>query len=736
MLKRALLSIAVCLLLFGQSAAQQVTNPIPAPIVTGSVRVRIDNIVQMPSTTSSLGSKPDNSPGARARINFLRESPDGRLFVNDLRGQLYTLDANNQPQLYLDIDAANGGAGSIFPATYFDDGLAAGFISFNFDPNFLTNGKFYTIHMERAQDTSAVPNFATVDERTGSHPVKWHTIINEWTTPTPLANAWNPSTGTRREILRVGTTADSYFHPYGDLQFNPLAKPGSPDYGLMYISGGDWGYINGAGAPQGSNTEGQPGQLQRLNTLAGTLLRIDPRSASQTGGQDGIGDYTIPATNPFVDGNPNTLDEIYAFGFRNGHRMMWDMNDGSLYITNIGHANLEEIERVVSGGNYGWPLREGAFVNGNDLANGGDGDADHVFVNNVPSAQDVDFRGQPYLYPVAQYDHGEGASIAGGFVYHGKNIPQLYGKFVFGDIVTGRVFVADMSAIRSVETTNPSTSVVVQEVQLYTVAANGVETNINDLRTIVGNSRADLRYGIDADGEIFVLTKTDGFIRKLVGIEAQNQLALQVDPVTGQVRVKNSTAFGATIEGYSILSDSSSLRAGDSFWNSLTDQGVAGWVEAAPDAKALSELNPLSQSIIASGNGINLGSPYNPAGTQDLAFEYKIVGNAAPTTGIVVYGPILTGDFNRDGSVDSGDYVLWRKMSGQLVARGFGADGNGDGTVDNTDYQLWKSNIGGTPGAGTAHNTTVPEPNALMLVFLASLCATHLARSRGNAIKS
>src|SRR6187549_317914 len=137
-----LAAVAACHLLAAMAVGQLVTNPVPAPIITGSVRVRIDNVVQMPSTTSSLGSKPDNSPGARSRINFLRESPDGRLFVNDLRGQLYTLDANNQPHPYLDIDSANGGAGSIFPATYFDNGLAAGFITFNFDPSFLTNGKF------------------------------------------------------------------------------------------------------------------------------------------------------------------------------------------------------------------------------------------------------------------------------------------------------------------------------------------------------------------------------------------------------------------------------------------------------------------------------------------------------------------------------------------------------------------------------------------------------------------
>src|SRR6185503_21015543 len=79
--------IAAARLAFITSAdAQQVTNPIPTPIVKGSVRIQINNLVQMPATAATLG-KPDNSPSARARINFLRESPDGRLFVNDLRGQ-------------------------------------------------------------------------------------------------------------------------------------------------------------------------------------------------------------------------------------------------------------------------------------------------------------------------------------------------------------------------------------------------------------------------------------------------------------------------------------------------------------------------------------------------------------------------------------------------------------------------------------------------------------------------
>ena len=626
---------AVLILAAGGPAAvfAQLSNPIPQPIVKQGLRVQIQNVVQMPSTQATLGSKSDYSPGARARINFMSESPDGRRFVNDLRGQLYSLDANNVPQLYFDLDSANGGAGSIFPAMRFTDGLAAGFVSFEFHPDFAHvgsegYGQFYTIHMESAASTSAVPDFATVDQRSGSHPVKYHTVINEWKTPTPLSNTWNAAQGTRRELLRVGTTADAYFHPYGDLEFNPLANPGDADYGKLYISGGDWGYINGAGAPQGTPTEGQPTQLQRLDTLAGTLLRIDPRSPSVTGGVSGKGDYTIPTDNPFVDGNSNTFDEIYAFGFRNGHRMAWDQSDGSLYVMSVGHANVEEIERIIPGGNYGWGMREGTFINGNDVAHGGNGDADDVFTNNISPALDVDFRGQPYLYPTVQYDHGEGNAIAGGFVYEGSNVPQLQGKYIFGDIVNGRLFAADMDAIRGVDITNRLTTVTdIEEIQLYTVAPNGSETNVS-LRDLVGNSRTDLRFGADSTGEIVILTKTDGYLRTLVG-QSLERLKLTVDRATGAIRLSNPTDGPIEIDSYSILSATGSLDPANGKWQSFADQSVSGWMEAAPVSTELSELNPLGSSVFAASDERSLGQAYAPnppafgVSVSDLQFTYS-----------------------------------------------------------------------------------------------------------------
>ncbi|TWT90495.1 Glucose / Sorbosone dehydrogenase [Pseudobythopirellula maris] len=617
--------------------AATVQAQIPGSITKQGLRVELDDFTQMPATAGTVGGKGDHSPNATARINFFRESPDGRLWVNDLRGQIYTLDEAGAPQLFVDVDAANGGPSSIFPAMTTTGGLAAGLIGFEFHPEFESNGLMYTIHGERASNANATPHFSTVDQRTGFHPVNYHTVITEWELPDPDAGVWNEAAGARREVLRVGTTADSYFHPFGDIQFNPTSEPGDDDYGLMYVSGGDWGYINGAGAPQGSPTEGQPGQLQRTDTLAGTMIRIDPRSPSVTGGQAGLGDYTIPSDNPFVDGDPQTFDEIFAFGFRNGHRMAWD-EDGTQYVSSVGHANIEEIERIVPGGNYGWALREGTFVNGNDIANGGNGDADRVFANNVPDALDVDFRGEEFLYPVAQYDHGDGNAIAGGFVYRGSAIPQLYGKFVFGDIVNGRLFAADADLMKTIDLTDPTTTADIEEIQLFVTDNQGSQTDVN-LRGDILPGRVDLRYGVDAEGEIYILTKTDGAIRRLVGSAA---LRLLVDRGAGTVSLVNGSDTPVEIDGYSLLSQLGALDPSDGAWNSLSEQGQSGWDQAAPTANALSELNPLGSLTLTGGQSIDLGAIFKPVqlafgeNAEELVFEYTSP-NGSQFNGAVVY---------------------------------------------------------------------------------------------------
>ena len=228
----------------------------------------------------------------------------------------------------------------------------SGFIGFVFHPEFATNGLFYTVHVERGPGNPKMPDF--IPPGYGLKDVTYHNVITEWHATNPAANTF---AGTRRELLRAAHVVANLTHPMGAVEFNPTAKPGDPDYGLLYISGSDLGFSNGGG-PNASN----PAQTQRLDSIITAILRIDPRSPSVTGGRKGLGDYTIPMANKFAaDGGPHVLGEIYAYGFRNAHRLSWD-TDGTMFASDIGMNHIEEINIVRNGENYGWMKREGYFA--------------------------------------------------------------------------------------------------------------------------------------------------------------------------------------------------------------------------------------------------------------------------------------------------------------------------------------------------------------------------------------
>ena len=221
------------------------------------------------------------------------------------------------------------------------------------------------------------------------------------------------------------------------------------------------GFSNGGG-PNSSN----PAQTQRLDSVITAMLRIDPRSPSVTGGVKGLGDYTIPMANKFAaDGDPNTLGEIYAYGFRNAHRLSWDI-DGTMFVSDIGMNQIEEINIVHNGGNYGWMRREGYWENGR-WRGGAMGELPALAELYPLPAEILDGRVKDgFRYPVAMYDHDEGRAITAGFAYHGK-IAALRGKFIFGDIHGGRVFAADLAALKKADDGIPTTVAPIEEVQLY-----------------------------------------------------------------------------------------------------------------------------------------------------------------------------------------------------------------------------------------------------------------------------
>jgi hypothetical protein len=494
MRSRTLWMVATVALAAGAGQAQ-VRNPLPN-VEKHGLAVRIEDVARLPDTRDLRPPDQDVNPSGWARVSFVRELPDGRRFANDSRGFLYLLDGAT-PRVYADVAAA-------FPLAFYGR-LESGFIGFDFHPDFARNGLFYTVHLERAAGNPGKLNF--IPPGFGPADVTYHNVITEWHAKDPAANVFS---GTRRELLRTAHVVTNSSHPLGYVGFNPTAKPGSPDYGLLYTSGSDYGFSNGGG-PNSSNAS----QTQRLDSVITAILRIDPRSPKASRGTKGLGDYTIPAINKFAaDGDPKTLGEIYAYGFRNAHRLSWDLTDGTMFAADIGMSNVEEINIVHEGGNYGWMAREGYFENGRYRG----GALDEVFAlpDDVLQGRTKD----AFIYPVAAYDHDDGVAVSAGFAYHGR-IAQLAGKFVFGDVNRGRLFATDLAAMKAADDGVPITMAPIEEVQLYVRDGAGrrVYTSFRELvEGTMGKSltRTDLHISQSRDGELFLTSRQDGMIRMLV----------------------------------------------------------------------------------------------------------------------------------------------------------------------------------------------------------------------------
>ena len=240
-----------------------------APVAIGQLTaLRIEDYATMPMTGIVDGT---NNNAYLARVNFLAEEPGGgnRFFVNDLNGPLYMLDrTTKQFTSYLNFNG-RGSATGLFDKFVFSSGFANGLITFQFDPDYGNNGKFYTVHMEepgaagsQIPNNATVPGFNTAGYTTTSAVTTpgggaRQTVLVEWT-DTNIDNS--TFEGTARELLRLDMSGQ--IHPMGDLIFNPLADPGDPDWRVMYISIGD----GGAGEQGNAATRMTP---QRLDTLGG-----------------------------------------------------------------------------------------------------------------------------------------------------------------------------------------------------------------------------------------------------------------------------------------------------------------------------------------------------------------------------------------------------------------------------------------------------------------------------------
>ncbi len=429
----------------------ELKDPIPGKIEMSNLVIDLQEVATIPASSDK---------GQKTRICKLDYRPDTKeIFVVDLRGKLYRL-TDSGPQVYLDI-------AQLKPNFIHTPGLATGFGSFAFHPDFAKNGLLYTSHVERPG--SAIADFAYAD----SIKVMLQWVLSEWKTDKPNSS---PFQGSSRELMRINMVHS--FHGMQEVTFNPLAKKGDPDFGLLYIGIGD-----------GSSVEmGYPFLAHSKSKIWGTIIRIDP-----TGNNSANRKYGIPAVNPFAtDSNASVVKEIFAYGFRNPHRISWSKS-GKILASNIGHHNIEALNVIEAGRDYGWPEREGTFV--------------MRYFDNMDAVYPLpaDDSSSHFTYPVAQYDHDEGNAISGGLEYWGSKLSALKGKYLFGDIVKGRLFFVNMGDLQL------GKQAVIHELRM---TIGGKPTNLVET---TGEDKVDVRFGRDNTGEMYILTKPDGKVYKVVG---------------------------------------------------------------------------------------------------------------------------------------------------------------------------------------------------------------------------
>ena len=208
----------------------------------------------------------------------------------------------------------------------------------------------------------------------------------------------NPDSADKNSEFQILT----FYQPFGNHNGGWIGF--GPNDGYLYIGTGDGG---SGGDPQNNG--------QSINTLLGKILRIDI---------DGGTPYAIPATNPFFDSTGNVAREIYAWGLRNPWRCSFDPVTGWFWVADVGQNAWEEIDIVENGKNYGWRCYEGTHPYNTSGCN-------------YPE----------YIDPIWEYGHNPECSITGGYVYRGVNVPELTGKYIYGDYCSRKIWSLEYDGI-------------------------------------------------------------------------------------------------------------------------------------------------------------------------------------------------------------------------------------------------------------------------------------------------
>jgi glucose/arabinose dehydrogenase len=340
-------------------------------------------------------------------------SPPGdtnRLFVVEQRGKIRII-KNGTTLATPFLDVGNQGLGLLG-----SNGNEQGLLGLAFHPDYANNGRFFI-------------NYTNVND---------DTVVEEYTVSS------NPDIANTSGTLIIGPIFQPQSnHNGGCLQFSPAD-------GMLYIGMGDGGNFNDTGPGHAAG-----GNAQSPSTLLGKVLRLDVD----------IPFPHIPGSNPFVS-DPNTLDEIWAFGVRNPWRFSFT-SSGDMYLGDVGQDAFEEVNfepAGMGGRNYGWRCMEGFSCTGLSGC-----------TCNAPSL----------TLPVDDYSHGGGnCSVTGGYMYEGCAMPDFTGTYFFADYCSGRIWSFELVGGVVTNFTNRTTE----------LDPPGVAV-INQITS----------FGVDALGEIYIV---------------------------------------------------------------------------------------------------------------------------------------------------------------------------------------------------------------------------------------
>lgn len=451
----------------GHGLAQTPGDPLPRHIDTQRGLVVAE--------VAEFATLPDHPQGAARMMLLVDEPGTGRLFVNDMWGPLYTVSYDGRTVTeYVDIHNPRWGVGVEA------GGRERGFQSFAMHPDFGRAdapgyGRFYTW-----SDTP--DNTPQADFRPGGGTNTHHTVLLEWRANDPASATYDG--GAPRELMRFEQPFGN--HNAGHLAFNPLSRPGNPDFGMLYVGSADGG------------SGGDPLDLsQNMASAFGKILRIDPLGSTSTNGE-----YGIPADNPHV-GEAGVLGEIWASGMRNPQRFAWDPVNGNLFMADIGQNLVEKVSLVPRGGNLGWNDWEGSFR----------------YIDRT-AVRLEDPRSDPAItYPVVEYGRtdplmGNRVAVTGMHVFRGGSLPSLRGRALFADFPSGELLHFDADDLPKGGTEGIARMLLRHGGETHTLLELIQAKNVEQGK--VRAERADVRFGTGPGDRFFLLNKHDGTIREVV----------------------------------------------------------------------------------------------------------------------------------------------------------------------------------------------------------------------------